>query len=106
MKIIVIFVHRRRNSFTGAVLDAFVDGLISAGHTADVPDFNREGFDPRMKVEDEPIWGNRTQVSSDEIRVHPARVDEADAIAMVFPVRWWSFTSLTKGWIERIWNHG
>jgi NAD(P)H dehydrogenase (quinone) len=34
------------------------------------------------------------------------RVMRADALAFVFPVWWWSCPATTKGWIDRVWNHG
>ena len=30
----------------------------------------------------------------------------ADAIAMFFPVWWWSAPAMLKGWIDRAWNYG
>lgn len=106
MKVLAVFDHPRRDSLTGAVLDKFVEGLHAAGHEAEIADLYREGFDPRMQLEDEPRWGDRTQVFSDEIRAQQARVDRNDAIAFIFPVWWWSFPAMTKGWIERVWNQG
>lgn len=33
-------------------------------------------------------------------------MEGSDAIAFVFPVWWWSFPAMTKGWIDRVWNNG
>ena len=106
MNVLVVFDHPRRNSLTGAITDAFLSGLTEAGHTADLADLHREGFDPRMPVGDEPVWGDYTKVYSDEVRHHQARADAAQAMAFIFPVWWWSFPAMTKGYIERVWNHG
>jgi len=35
-----------------------------------------------------------------------ARIERNDAIAMFFPVWWWSMPATLKGWIDRVWNHG
>lgn len=106
MKILVIFDHPRRDSFCGAVLDAYVKGLESAGHQAEIADLHAEGFDPRMGVEDEPDWGNAAKQYSPAVLAEQARVDRADALAFIFPVWWWSFPATTKGWIDRVWNNG
>lgn len=44
MRILVVFAHPKRNSFTGRILDSFVAGLEQAGHVAEVADLYSEGF--------------------------------------------------------------
>ena len=105
MKILVVFDHPRRNSFCGAVLDEFVAGLESAGHEVEIADLHTEGFDPRMPIEDEPDYSDSAQRYSDAVLAEQARITRNDAIAFVFPVWWWSFPAMTKGWIDRVWNH-
>ena len=34
-----------------------------------------------------------------------ARIERADALAFVFPVWWWSFPAVLKGWIDRELDH-
>lgn len=106
MNVLIVFDHPRRDSFCGAVLDAFVAGLHEAGHQAEVADLRAEGFDPRITTEDEPAWGNQRKVYSPEVLAEQARIARNDAIAFVFPVFWWSFPATTKGWIDRVWNYG
>lgn len=106
MKVLVVLDHPRRDSFCGAICDAFVDGLTQAGHTAEVADLRTEGFDPRMPVADEPDWNDAAKVYSPEVLAEQARVIRNDAIAFVFPIWWWSVPATTKGWIDRVWNRG
>lgn len=40
------------------------------------------------------------------IRREQARVDRAEGIAFVFPVWWWSFPAILKGWIDRVMSQG
>lgn len=35
-----------------------------------------------------------------------ARLARADALVLVFPVYWWSFPALLKGWIDRVFTQG
>jgi NAD(P)H dehydrogenase (quinone) len=106
VKILVVFDHPRRESFCGAVLDAFLDGLAEAGHTAEVADLRAEGFDPRLPLGDEPDWNDSDKVYTLEVLTEQARIKASDALAFVFPVWWWSFPATTKGWIDRVWNNG
>lgn len=106
MKVLVVYDHPRRDSLSGAVLDAFVEGLTEAGHSAEIADLYAEGFDPRMPLADEPDWGDDDKVYSDAVLAEQARIEHNDAVAFVFPVWWWSVPAMTKGWIDRVWNNG
>ena len=106
MDVLVVFDHPRRKSFCGAVLDAFAAGLAEAGHRAEIADLRAEGFDPRMPPEDEPDWDDPDKRYSDAVLAEQARIARNDALAFVFPVWWWSVPATTKGWIDRVWNHG
>jgi NAD(P)H dehydrogenase (quinone) len=106
LKILVVFDHPRRDSFCGAVLDAFLAGLGEAGHEAELADLRAEGFDPRLPVGDEPDWNDSDKVYTSEVLAEQARVVRNQALAFVFPVWWWSFPATTKGWIDRVWNNG
>lgn len=105
MKVLVVFDHPRRDSFCGAVLDSFAEGLVLAGHHVEIADLHAEGFDPRMTPADEPDW-SAPKVYSPAVLAEQARVDRNDALAFVFPVWWWSAPAMTKGWIDRVWNRG
>jgi NAD(P)H dehydrogenase (quinone) len=106
MKVLVVFDHPRRGSFSGALLDAFLEGLAEAGHEAEVADLYAEGFDPRMPLADEPDWDDDDKVYSEAVLAEQARIERNDAIAFLFPVWWWSLPAMTKGWIDRVWNNG
>lgn len=106
MKVLTVFDHPRRDSFCGAVLEAFTAGLVAAGHTVEIADLRAEGFDPRLPIEDEPDWNNAEKRYSAQVLAEQARIARNDAIAFVFPVWWWSVPATTKGWIDRVWNNG
>jgi len=106
MKVLVVYDHPRRDSFCGAVCDAFVAGLGEAGHAAEIADLRAEGFDPRLPPEDEPDWDDADKRYSDAVLAEQARIARNDALAFVFPVWWWSVPATTKGWIDRVWNLG
>jgi NAD(P)H dehydrogenase (quinone) len=106
MNVLVIYDHPRRNSFCGAVLDSFLEGLAGAGHKTEVADLHAERFDPRLPVADEPDWDDSHKVYSATVLAEQARIQRNDALAFLFPVWWWSFPATTKGWIDRVWNNG
>lgn len=65
-----------------------------------------EGFDPRLDPQDEPDWDNPRKIYSPAVLAEQERIARNDALAFVFPVWWWSLPATTKGWIDRVWNHG
>ena len=94
MHVLTVFDHPQRKNFPGAVLDAFVEGITQAGHTAEVADLHAEGFDPRFTAEDHAhFWGGPRP--ADAAR-EAARIDAADALALVFPIYWWSFPACSR----------
>ena len=106
MNVLVVICHPRRESLTGALADAFVEGLAGAGYTAEIADLYAENFDPLVQPADEPDYEDPTKAYSPEVQAEMARIERNDAIAMFFPVWWWSVPAMLKGWIDRVWNHG
>ncbi len=106
MRILTVFAHPHRASYTGAVLDAFLAGLNDAGHEAQLADLYREDFDPRFKPADYAQFTAGAADMPEDVLREQQRVEWADAIAFVFPVWWWSFPAILKGWIDRVWCNG
>jgi NAD(P)H dehydrogenase (quinone) len=104
VQVLAVFVHPVRDSFTGALLDAFLVGLDEAGHKAEIADLYREDFEPRFQPEDFAQF--KGGAMADAVRREQARVDRADGLAFVFPVWWWSFPAILKGWIDRVMSQG
>ena len=104
MHLLAVFCHPRRRSFTGALLDSFASGVREAGHEVELADLYSEGFDPSFRVEDYAQF--QSELMPREILAEQRRVDRADALAFVFPVWWWSFPAMLKGWIDRVWSEG
>jgi len=106
MNVLVVICHPRRDSLTGVLAEVFVESLKRAGHSVEIADLHAENFDPRMSVDDEPDFGNPDKVYSSEVQFEMARIERNEAIALFFPIWWWSVPAMLKGWIDRVWNHG
>jgi NAD(P)H dehydrogenase (quinone) len=105
MHILVIFAHPRRDSFTGAVLDSLLEGLGESGdHTIEIADLYSENFESRFQPEDYAQF--RGAAMPQPVRREQERFDRCDAVAFVFPVWWWSFPAVLKGWIDRVFCEG
>jgi NAD(P)H dehydrogenase (quinone) len=104
MHVLAVFAHPRRDSYTGAALDSFRAGLADGGHDAEIADLYREGFETRLQPKDYAQF--RGEAMPADVRREQARVDRAEALAFVFPVWWWSFPAILKGWIDRVFSEG
>lgn len=104
MKILAVFCHPMRDSFTGKILDNFVRGAEEAGHNVEIADLYGEGFQPIMQEADfaqfydEPL--------PEDVLKEQARFERCEAFVLVFPIWWWSFPAMLKGWIERVFTAG
>jgi NAD(P)H dehydrogenase (quinone) len=105
-KVLLVLAHPRRGSLTGQVADRFATSLAAAGHVVECADLVSEGFDPVLRVPDEPDWTNPDKMYSQAVLREMERIHRNDATVMIFPVWWWSMPAILKGWIDRVWNHG
>lgn len=105
MHALVVVAHPDPGSVTHAVAEKLIDGLRPGGHTVEIADLASEGFDPRFTAHDLAAHRERTSPAPD-VLAEQARVDRADALVLVYPVYWWSFPALLKGWIDRVFSNG
>ena len=106
MQVLTVLCHPRRASLTAALAERFRAGLAAAGHGGELADLYAERFDPLMLPPDEPDWEDRNKRYSAAVLAEQARIERHEAIAIVFPVWWWSVPAMLKGWIDRVWNRG
>ena len=106
MKTLLVVAHPRRTSLTFAAAEAFARALERRAMPVEWADLVAEGFDPVLRVADEPDWNDPAKVYSAEVRAEMARIERNEATVLVFPVWWWSMPAILKGWVDRVWNHG
>ncbi|MBR3189542.1 NAD(P)H-dependent oxidoreductase [Bosea sp. (in: a-proteobacteria)] len=105
MHALVVVAHPDPNSLSHAVAQALAEGVSGAGHTVEIADLAKEGFDPRFSLNDLAVHRREIAQPAD-IAFEQARVDRADALVLVYPIYWWSMPALMKGWIDRVFANG
>ena len=105
MHALVVVAHPEPGSFSHRVARQVADGIARAGHTSEIADLAAEGFDPRFTAHDHAVHKDLLPPSPDVLR-EQQRIDGADALVLVYPVYWWSFPALLKGWIDRVFSNG
>ncbi|MDR0184366.1 NAD(P)H-dependent oxidoreductase [Lysobacter arvi] len=107
MHALIVVSHPNPASFTHAIANEVARGIAAFGaaNTHEFADLAAEGFDPRFSAADHALHLREASPAADVAREH-ARLDRADALVLVYPVFWWSFPGLLKGWIDRVFTNG
>ena len=102
---LIVVAHPDPASLTHAVANAVATGLRESAASAEIADLAAEGFDPRQTVRDLAVH-LQTATPASDVLAEQARIDRADRLVLVYPVYWWSFPALMKGWIDRVFTNG
>ena len=104
MKVLVVYAHPNPESFNHAVLEEFTKGLKDAGHSIEVADLHKIGFDPRITPED--LAQFRGGKMPDDVLAQQEKVKEADALVFISSIIWGSLPAMLKGWMDRVFSAG
>lgn len=105
-KLHIIWAHPRIDSLTAQMVKVITEQAIEQGFTTSELDLYRANFNPVLPIEDEPDWSNPNKVYSTEVMQLADQITDKDIIVFVFPVWWYSFPAILKGYLDRVWNFG
>ncbi|KAF1015056.1 MAG: Glutathione-regulated potassium-efflux system ancillary protein KefF [Stenotrophomonas maltophilia] len=107
MHTLIVVAHPDPASLTHAVAGRIAEAIGAAGHghTVTFADLAAEGFDPRFNPTDNALFRQTGPVPADIAAEH-ARLQAADTLVVVYPLYWWSFPALLKGWVDRVFTQG
>lgn len=105
MHALIVIAHHDTQSLTHSLAKQVAENVAAAGHTFEFADLAAEGFDPRYGAADHPVHRTRATPPAD-VLAEQARIDRADALVLVYPIFWWSFPGLLKGWVDRVFVNG
>ncbi|WP_435955783.1 NAD(P)H oxidoreductase [Dryocola sp. BD626] len=102
----IVWAHPRVDSLTAQVVKEIQGEAQEQGTKVSTLDLYRIGFNPALGVEDEPDWSNPDKQHSPEVHRLFNEMAQNDTVVLVFPVWWYSFPAMLKGYLDRVWNHG
>lgn len=102
----IIWSHPRRDSLTAQVVQEIQGEAVRQGFNVSTLDLYRSGFDPVLREDDEPDWNNPQKTYSPEVHRLFGELEDKDTLVLVFPVWWYGFPAMLKGYLERVWNYG
>lgn len=100
----VILCHPRRDSFNGAVADAYCAAVEEIGHEVCLRDLYRMGFDPVLKDEERP--GDPEFQPLPDVAEELRRLSGASVFALVYPIWFGTPPAMLKGYVERVLGAG
>jgi NAD(P)H dehydrogenase (quinone) len=120
MNVLIVYAHPEPKSFNGAMKDLASQVLREAGHSVQVSDLYSLGFGAVGGVNDfteiaDTIFFNylNEQVRATnnggfvlEVKTEMDKVIWADFLLFQFPLWWFSFPAIMKGWIDRVFAMG
>ena len=108
MKVFVVYCHPSEDSFTKHMCDAFCEGIKDAGNEYVISDLYRMHFNPVMSEQEylRDAYYRNEPAPADDVLVEQAKINDADAIAFIYPVFWTEAPAMLVGWFDRVWTYG
>ena len=108
MRVLVVYCHPSRSSFTHEVLEQFCKGLTDGGHDIVMSDLYEMDFRTDMSEEEflrETYYRADLPIPED-VRIEHEKIESCDGIAFVYPVFWTEAPAKLVGWFDRVWSVG
>ncbi|BDM22139.1 NAD(P)H-dependent oxidoreductase [Pseudomonas sp. LRP2-20] len=107
MHSVIVVAHPNPHSLTHAIAQRIAQSITASDsrHSAQIADLIAEGFDPRFNLADHGLFLKQSAPPAD-VAAEQERLDRADALVIVYPIYWWSFPAVLKGWIDRVFAQG
>jgi len=108
MKVFIVYCHPCDDSLTRCILDSFIRGLESSGHTHIVSDLYKMNFRTDMSEEEyrREAFYRRDLPVPEDVFAEQEKINSSDAIAFVYPVFWSEAPAKLVGWFDRVWTFG
>ena len=101
MKIVAVTANPDPLSMTNAAGNALLDGAAEGGAQTELIDLCAEGFNPVYGMEDREHYLGRGPMPDDVLAMQ-SRIRDADALALVFPIYWYTMPAIMKGFFDRV----
>jgi putative NADPH-quinone reductase len=105
MKCLIVTSHPLNDSLCKLLGKHVEQKLTQIGHEVVVEDLYAEGFEPALTdMERKSYYGEG--YDSSNIAIQVSRLQEAEALVLLFPTWWFGFPAMLKGWFDRVWGPG
>ena len=108
MKALIVYCHPSEDSFTRHVRDAFIKGITDGGNEYILSDLYAMDFRTDMSEKEYLRDANyrNTNDLAEDVLAEQEKVNDADAIVLIYPVFWTEAPAKLVGWFSRVWSYG
>ena len=105
MKCLIVTTHPLNNSLCKLLGQHVENKLTEVGHEVIIEDLYAENFEPALTaLERKSYYGD--SYDSSNITEQVSRLQDAEALVLLFPTWWFGFPAMLKGWFDRVWGPG
>ena len=105
MNCLIVFAHPAPDSLCARLAGVVRDTLLDHGHTVVFDDLYANDFDPVMTTQERRKYYDN-DVFPQSLDSFARRLEQSEALILVFPTWWFGFPAILKGWFDRIWVPG
>ena len=105
MKCLIVTTHPLNDSLCKLLTKHVVSNLKQMGHDVTIEDLYAEKFEPALTATERESYYGESYESSN-VAVQVSRLQEAEALVLLFPTWWFGFPAMLKGWFDRVWGPG
>jgi NAD(P)H dehydrogenase (quinone) len=120
MNVLIVHAHENEESFSSSLKDKAVEYYSRNGHHVEVSDLYKMDFypiagshdfkafsdNPYFKVQQEQLYAYEHDLFVDELKQEMDKLERADIVIFNFPLWWFSFPAILKGWVDRVFAMG
>jgi len=120
MHALIVLAHPEAKSFNAQMAETAKAAIKAMGHTAEISDLYRQGFDPREDLSHfsnpkAPEWFSAqteqrhaydTGSLPAQVAAEMEKIERADLVILQYPVWWFTMPAMLKGWFDRVFVYG
>ncbi len=108
MKVLIIYCHPSKDSFTYKIMEQFIRGLEDSGHSYMISDLYEMNFCESLSEQEylrEGFYRGERKVPQD-VSEEQRKINLSDIIVFIYPVFWTEAPAKLVGWFQRVWTYG
>ncbi len=104
MSYLIIYAHPNQHSFSNAIREKIVEFLKQKNEKFEVRDLYQLNFNPVLSANDFILMQKGDY--NDDVKVEQELIKKSKKLIFIFPIWWYSFPAILKGYIDRVFSHG
>ncbi len=105
MRCLVVLAHPLENSLCRYLSEQTIKHLQAKGYKVTVKDLYQEQFNPVLTSLERASYYT-DQFDTGQLQKDIEQLTTAESLVLIFPVWWFGFPAILKGWFDRVWAPG